>query len=177
MSSLTSEIAHELIALEAPLQPDAVTLFGHDRPFGTRWRISSGIVNLEHFKTTERRVDLYNSSSSDSSRINFRKLYRPDTLGSCPLQETSPELQAIFSGVRRVLFRATLERGYQGKLVFDEVAPEVGKTSHTTADLGRMMLIDDLLFDQGIRGGSRQWMSPAQALGVAIAVGSITPSA
>ena len=158
MNKPTDEIARELIGMNSPLDYRAQALFGHRKPFGSRWKIASGLVNLVPYKTTVRNVDLHNDYSTVSPEANFRRLYLPNNAQGSRVDIADPEFCAIYKGVRNIrLWASTAIIGISETLATDV------PFEHTTADLGRMMLVDQLLFDQDIRGGSRQMMSSEHA--------------
>ena len=177
MSSLRLEIAHELIELNAPLDPSLQFLFGHNKPFGSRWKIDSGQHNLIPFRTTTRVVDMNNGFQTVSPESRFKDLYFQGRKIGTSIGLTNPDFLAIYDGIPELRIRVGMPYSYAGIITIEQALAPDAPAGHTSADLGRMMLVDELLLDQGIRSSSRQVMTPEHAITTSIAVLNVVNSA
>lgn len=161
MSEMNKTIARELIERNQPLDGEARVLFGHGKPLGSRWHISTGAYDLILFKKTLRRVDLtqrYPDQAVNPKR-NYGRLYIP----SNTIRDVNPDFVAIFDGLSSVCFYTSFDPNGHGIIEIGEGAEHGQPLDATTADIGRMMLVDELIMEQNIRGCSRQVMDEKQA--------------
>ena len=160
MSSVRFEIAQELIERDEVIDGNARELFGHGKPFGSRWSLEAGSRNLRPIKTLARKVDLIARNEDNQHELctRFLRLYTSRSPG-----ESNPEFAAIFNGLTGVSVRARNTGSVEGFIEITHAPEQNEPILPTTADLGRMIMVDELLYTQDIRGCSMQVMSDMAA--------------
>jgi len=159
MREQISEIAKHLIRDDTIVDGRAKHLIGHEKPFGHRWSVRAGSNNFVPETVLTRRLELPSQQEPEGIRAMsiFKGLY---------LQEewiVNSDFTEIFSDLTNVTFETYLQYGTVGIIKMVERPDQEEATSLRSGDLGRMMLVDELLFDQGIRTNNRQLMNIGDA--------------
>lgn len=152
------DIAHELIEADQPVGRNASELFGHRKPFGSRWRTEAGSVNAKPRTLLRRSLEL---APTGLYGVHSKDIFESRHVKASPGGD--PELLGIFHGLKPTI-RAHIMHGSNGLLDIEIFPDQDEPTVLRTSDLGRMMLVDELLHDQGIQTSNRGMMDDRHAL-------------
>lgn len=159
MNTRITQIARELIKEDKPLDGRVQGLFGHKMPFGRRWTIQTGSQNAKPFTVIERMLELPQPRDSVGG-CSWRRF---DDLYNSVNPTGRDGVNAIFSESTNVNVDSYLLNGQIGIIRIEETPDQNEATALRGGDLGRMMLIDDLIEDQEIKTMNRQQMVPEHA--------------
>lgn len=130
-------LAFELIDIGAEFSPDFIQILGHNRPLGTRWNFKHGSNNFVPFKEFTR--SLVTPSQNDTESLT--RLIAPHT-------STGRILLGIFGGSGEYSMRINSgEWRREGAITFSAKESVARYAAPSSADIGRMMLVDVALTD------------------------------
>jgi len=155
MAKYYNEVAHTLIEQDKVVGAEAQNLFGygHNLPFGSRWHMTTGFDDFVPTKKISRTMRLDTEKEIKKEEDRFRKMFitdrgNPNAIGMNAILK-------IFEGVPNLKIRASISPP-EGLIVVTETPNQDTVPIPTTADFGRMMLIDDVVYDCWIgTSGSR----------------------
>jgi hypothetical protein len=151
MSKHIETLANELIEAKKPLSKKHVWLFGHANPLGSRWRIHNGAENLLPFKKLTREVNLWVRHEPSDHSVS-RRFDRLAGSGLMAGEDDSfkQQLANIFhtNPITETRFRAG-SSSTKGLIDFTQTPFFEEAAVVTSADVGRMMLVDVCLRENG----------------------------
>jgi hypothetical protein len=141
------EIAQHLKEVDAVVQGHVRGLWGHKKPFGTRWDTFTGFRNDNPLKILTRHIDFPSGQSSNDDNDYSRYFRLISEVGR-------RQLEVLFDE-DTVTVTAEMEDWKNARINFTQT-PEGDIAKLRASDLGRMILVDTELAKYGFPGQMTQ---------------------